>query len=112
MTPLSQLLDNYRQTAETPREKGSYFEELIVCYLRNEATYRDLYSDVWLYADWAKQQQLDKIDTGIDLVAKTRGTGECHAIQCKLYPLELFQRVITVSLETMKIVKALPKLDI
>ncbi|CAA9889652.1 conserved hypothetical protein [Candidatus Methylobacter favarea] len=28
------------------------------------------------------------------------------------YPLELFQRVITVSLETMKIVKALPVLDI
>ncbi|WP_375665147.1 DEAD/DEAH box helicase [Bartonella sp. CL162QHHD] len=28
------------------------------------------------------------------------------------YPLELFQRVITVSLETMKIVKSLPKLEI
>lgn len=28
------------------------------------------------------------------------------------YPLELFQRVVTVSLETQKIVKALPKLDI
>jgi len=28
------------------------------------------------------------------------------------YTLELFQRVITVSLETMKIVKSLPKLDI
>ena len=28
------------------------------------------------------------------------------------YPLELFQRVITVSLETMKIVRALPKLEI
>ena len=28
------------------------------------------------------------------------------------YPLELFLRVITVSLETMKIVKTLPKLDI
>jgi len=28
------------------------------------------------------------------------------------YPLELFMRVITVSLETMKIVKGLPKLDI
>ncbi|WP_035451237.1 type ISP restriction/modification enzyme, partial [Bartonella birtlesii] len=27
------------------------------------------------------------------------------------YPLELFQRVITVSLETMKIVKNLPKLE-
>lgn len=28
------------------------------------------------------------------------------------YPLELFQRVITVSLETMKIVRSLPALDI
>jgi predicted helicase len=28
------------------------------------------------------------------------------------YPLELFQRVITVSLETIKIVKALPKLEV
>jgi predicted helicase len=28
------------------------------------------------------------------------------------YPLELFQRVVTVSLETMKVVKGLPKLDI
>ena len=28
------------------------------------------------------------------------------------YPLKLFQRVITVSLETMKIVNGLPKLDL
>ena len=28
------------------------------------------------------------------------------------YPLELFQKVITVSLETTKIVKSLPPLDI
>ena len=28
------------------------------------------------------------------------------------YPLELFQRVITVSLETINIVNSLPKLDI
>ena len=28
------------------------------------------------------------------------------------YPLELFLRVITVSLETMKIVDGLPKLDL
>jgi predicted helicase len=28
------------------------------------------------------------------------------------YPLELLQRVITVSLETLKIVDSLPKLDI
>ena len=28
------------------------------------------------------------------------------------YPLELFQRVITVSLETMKIVRSLPELEV
>lgn len=85
MTALEQLLNTYRQASVTEREKGTYFEELIVCYLRNEATYRDLYSDVWTYAQWADLQGLDKRDTGIDLVAKTQGTGEFHAIQCKLY---------------------------
>ncbi|MDO3519092.1 DEAD/DEAH box helicase [Ralstonia pseudosolanacearum] len=85
MTVLEQLLDTFRTAAVTEREKGTYFEELITCYLRNEATYRDLYSNVWTYADWADQQGLDKRDAGIDLVAKTEGTGEYHAIQCKLY---------------------------
>src|SRR5690606_1841268 len=61
------------------------FEELMLTYLRNEATYRDLYSDVWTYADWAKQQGVEGRDAGIDLVAKTRGTDEFHAIQCKFY---------------------------
>jgi predicted helicase len=85
MTALSSLLDYYRRSSMSEREKGTYFEELMLCYLRNEATYRDLYSDVWTYSEWAALQGLDKRDTGIDLVAKTQGTGEIHAIQCKLY---------------------------
>ncbi|MBI9080417.1 MAG: DEAD/DEAH box helicase [Pseudodesulfovibrio sp.] len=85
MTALQKLLDTYREAAASEREKGTYFEELTICYLRNEATYKDLYSDVWTYSEWAKLQGLDKQDTGIDLVAKTRGTDEFHAIQCKLY---------------------------
>lgn len=85
MSALITLLDHYRDASVTEREKGTYFEELIYTYLRNEATYRDLYEQVWTYSDWAKQQGIDKRDTGIDLVAKTQGTGEYHAIQCKLY---------------------------
>ncbi len=85
MSALRKLLDAYRLAAATEREKGTYFEELIIAYLRNEPTYRDLYSDVWRYADWAAAQGLDRRDTGIDLVAKTQGTDEFHAIQCKLY---------------------------
>lgn len=85
MSALSQVLNQFRSAAATEREKGTYFEELVIAYLRNESSYRDLYSDVWTYADWAKSQGLDARDTGIDLVAKTAGTNEYHAIQCKLY---------------------------
>ncbi|MBN8500297.1 MAG: DEAD/DEAH box helicase [Sphingomonadales bacterium] len=85
MSALQDLLNTYRNAARTEREKGTYFEELIRVYLRHEPTYRDLYSDVWTWADWAKQQGIDARDTGIDLVAKTQGTDEFHAIQCKLY---------------------------
>jgi len=84
-SPLTVILDAYRVASVTEREKGTYFEELIVCYLRNEATYKDLYSDVWTYSQWAELQGLPKNDAGIDLVAKTADTGEFHAIQCKLY---------------------------
>lgn len=85
MSALTELLDSYRSASMTEREKGTYFEELILCYLRNEATYRDLYREVWSYGDWAKQRGVDQRDTGIDLVARTAGTDEYHAIQCKLY---------------------------
>lgn len=85
MTALQKILTAYRDAALTEREKGTYFEKLIICYFKNEASYKDLYSNVWLYSDWAKEQGLDARDTGIDLVAQTAGTGEFHAIQCKLY---------------------------
>lgn len=85
MSALHDLLDTYRQASLTEREKGTYFEELICAYLRYEATYQDLYEQVWTYADWAREQGMDARDIGIDLVAKTRGTREFHAIQCKLY---------------------------
>ena len=90
MTALQSILSQYRDAAQTEKEKGGYFEELIRTYFRFEASYSDLYSDVWLFADWAKQIGTPEFginakDTGIDLVAKTRGTEEYHAIQCKCF---------------------------
>jgi hypothetical protein len=49
------ILEKYRAASQTEREKGTYFEELIRTYFRYEASYADLYSDVWLFADWAKE---------------------------------------------------------
>jgi len=85
MTALEKLLKTYRDAAQTPREQGTYFEQLILTYLRFEASYQDLYSQVQTYADWAQSEGKNPQDDGIDLVAKTRGTGEYHAIQCKFY---------------------------
>lgn len=85
MSALQNILDTYCQLSQSEREKGTYFEELIRAYLTHEPTYADLYSDVWMYSDWAKANGKDGKDVGIDLVAKTRVTDEYHAIQCKCY---------------------------
>lgn len=87
MTALTDLLGRFRTSAVTNRERGTYFEELTVLYLRTEPAYRDLYREVWTYSDWAAQQGLDKRDAGIDLVAETFDH-QVHAIQCKLYAEE------------------------
>lgn len=85
MSALKSILNSYRQNSRSEREKGTYFEELVRSYLTNEPIYADLYSNVWMYADWAKLYSRDARDVGIDLVAKTRDTNEYHAIQCKCY---------------------------
>lgn len=84
-TPLQGLLESLRQSSRTEREKGTYFEELIMAYLRHEASYRDLYSNVWTWSQWAPANGFTAKDDGIDLVAEVTGTGEIHAIQCKFY---------------------------
>ena len=85
MSSLKSILATYRSQSQTEREKGGYFEELIRTYFRTYFRFADPYSDVWPFADWAKAHGFSAKDTGIDLVAKTHGTEEFHAIQCKCY---------------------------
>lgn len=81
---LANVLDGFREAAQTEYEAGAYFEELIAKFLTTEARYRDLYARVMPYGAWAMARGRDNRDTGIDLVAETH-TGEIHAIQCKFY---------------------------
>lgn len=83
-TSLEKVLNRFRKAAVSEREKGTYFEELIVAYLKHEPFYADLYSQVWTFRDWAVSHGKDGKDKGIDLVAQTK-KGELHAIQCKFY---------------------------
>ncbi|HAV5326545.1 TPA: damage-inducible protein [Acinetobacter baumannii] len=84
MSSFFDLINTYRTTAKTEREKGTYFELLCIKYFENEPYYADLFSKVQTYSEWAKEKGLSGKDTGIDLVATTKD-GDFHAIQCKLY---------------------------
>ncbi len=93
MTALSDVLDTFRVSSQTEREKGNYFENLCKIYFENEPKYKNLYEQVWLWEDWRKywieQGNSDPgTDTGIDLVAKTKLTDQYHAIQSKFYDSE------------------------
>ena len=85
ISPLQGILQSFRDAAKTEREKGTYFEELSQLYLRHEPMFADMYSDVWMLNEVPDEHGIDKSDLGIDLVAKTNGTDELHAIQCKFY---------------------------
>lgn len=92
MTALSNLLNTFRTTAKTEREKGNYFENLVKMYLRTEPKYQDLYKSVWLWEEWraewiAQGHQDPGKDTGIDLVALSN-QDEYHAIQAKFWDEE------------------------
>ena len=87
MTPLRQLLEQYRQLSPTERDKGTAFERLTIAYMQTEPLYKEEYQEILLYPDWVKKYGgqygvVNQTDTGIDLVAKTHD-GEFHAIQCK-----------------------------
>lgn len=61
--------------------------------------------------EWVMERQVVKTDKDSGIV----NDANRYAIETMAnpaYPLELFQRVITVSLETMKIVRGLPKLEV
>lgn len=59
--------------------------------------------------DWVMERQCVKTDPASGIVNDANRYAN-ETVGNPAYPLELFQRVITVSLETMKIVKALPPL--
>lgn len=89
MTALQRILSQFREMTLTERDKGTSFENLMVQYFKTEPFYKEQYSEVLSYSDWADRYGTNlgistKKDTGIDLVAITTD-GEFHAIQCKNY---------------------------
>jgi predicted helicase len=77
------VLEVLRTSSTTEREKGEKFERLIKAYLQTDPVFADQFSDVWLWSEYPERD--GRPDTGIDLVARDRDTGQDVAIQCKFF---------------------------
>ena len=78
------ILEKFRDTSFTQKDKGTRFERLMRSWLRTDPRYSSLFSEVWLWEDFPSRGDFGGKDTGIDLVARTH-EGDYWAIQCKCY---------------------------
>lgn len=77
------VLETLRALSSDELDKGKRFERLTAAVLRTAPQWATKFSNVWLWEDWPGNE--GKPDTGIDLVAEDRQTGELTAIQAKFY---------------------------
>ncbi|MYL33253.1 DEAD/DEAH box helicase [Pontibacillus yanchengensis] len=81
-----QVLDYLREISTSESDKGTRFENLVKKYFEIALPYAEEFEYVWTWNEFPENG--GRHDTGIDLVAKKRGTGEYCAIQCKFYAKE------------------------
>ena len=77
------ILAQFRDEELHNRHLGDRFERLICRYLELDPLFADRFSNVWMWNEWPKKGKSG--DTGIDIVAEERATGEFCGIQCKFY---------------------------
>jgi hypothetical protein len=83
MGSIHEVMEAFRE-APSNSERGTKFEKLMVRYFDLDPLSQQ-YDAVWRWIDWPGRK--GKPDTGIDLVARERDTGEYTASQCKFYEL-------------------------
>ena len=92
-TAFNELLKAIEASNFSQRDKGTDFEKLSLDFLTNEPTYKDQFTKVQMYSDWAKEHkdlESDARDIGVDLVGTNVMTDDDEdqtytAIQCKFY---------------------------
>lgn len=85
MGSINDVIEALRQ-APTNVDRGTLFEQLMVRYFQLDPALAQQYDEVCRWIDWPGRD--GKPDTGIDLVARERDTGNYTAIQCKFYEPE------------------------
>ena len=130
VAPYPAVIDSQGRNLESVEDPASFFRVLkmkqagsgknkdrsTIIYNRN-ITIRDIPDSAWDYVvngkpalSWVMERQTVKTNKASGIVSDAN----CYAVETignPRYPLDLLLRIITVSLETMKIVRALPKLE-
>lgn len=78
------VLRKYRSESTSEKDKGTKFEELMARYFVTDPTYSTQLQWCKVWSNFPQRDELGGVDTGIDLVAKTK-SGDYWAIQCKCY---------------------------
>ena len=83
-SPLRTVLNDIRSatTDLSEADKGHRFEVLMKRYFQTDPTYKERFSEVWLWNEWTYSKGHD---IGIDIVAKEADSDRYVAIQCKFY---------------------------
>ncbi|MBJ7289177.1 DEAD/DEAH box helicase [Williamsia sp.] len=82
MAGVHEVIEAFRDE-RTNSGRGTKFEELMVRFFELDPTMNQQYDAVWRWMDWPGRE--GRPDTGIDLIARDRETGDMTAIQCKFY---------------------------
>ncbi len=82
---LQSVLDYIDEKSTSSARKGILFERLMRQYFLTDPVYKDQFTEVYLYKEWASlDSSRNPRDLGIDLVAVKLDDTFC-AIQCKCY---------------------------
>lgn len=99
-------------------ETGKSVNDRSIVLYNAHITLRDIPEEAWDYIvngkaalDWVMERQSVRTDKASGIVNDANDWA-VETMGNPRYPLELFQRVVTVSLETLRIVNSLPPLDI
>ncbi|HDR3650358.1 TPA: DEAD/DEAH box helicase [Bacillus anthracis] len=79
------LINEIDEKKHEQRDRGTLFELLVAAYLEKEPMYARLFDKVWKLNEVPADYNIPRKDTGVDLVARKRETGELVAVQCKFY---------------------------
>jgi hypothetical protein len=84
MNSFQTVIQKYRKTSFSERDKGDRFERLMRSYLATDPQFAGRFKTVWMWEDFPRHKDLGGRDTGIDLVALTT-EGDYWAVQCKCF---------------------------